>query len=149
MMDKKTDYDLGTERSGFKVLQGPEGTSFNLETGELDISNAVAVADEVVRNNPAVITKEQERDDKIKKLEETVSTLEDTLTSLVTRLSDVEIDCSVIVLTANTLQSEINMKVDKDKVINSINISEEDVRIKGSKIHVDKNTLIEHGTFKN
>lgn len=87
--------------------------------------------------------------EKIKELEGKISTLEQTLSSLVTRVADSEGNISVVAQTVNDLQSRIDTKADKDKVIAAINISEEGIRIKGDKIHVDKNTLIDHGTFNN
>lgn len=71
------------------------------------------------------------------------SKMEEKIKELELKIKGLEVNNSVIAQAVASLQSQIDMKVDKNKVISSINISEENVRIKGSKIHIDGHTLIE------
>lgn len=61
-------------------------------------------------------------EERIKKLEETVSTLEQAISNLTIA---------------------VNNKVDKYNVIAEINTSEEGIRIKGGKIYINNETLVE------
>ncbi|MFS0643813.1 hypothetical protein [Siminovitchia sp. 179-K 8D1 HS] len=48
----------------------------------------------------------------------------------------------------NTLTSEMQSKASKDDIISVINVSEEGVRIKGDKINISSETLIEKDAIK-
>lgn len=83
--------------------------------------------------------------ERIETLERNVSTLTQTVDSLASRIEDVEENVSTVIQTSQGLQSQVsmlqdqvNLKVGKDEVISSINISNEGVRIKGDKIIFDK-----------
>ncbi|MEI3596913.1 MULTISPECIES: hypothetical protein [unclassified Oceanobacillus] len=75
--------------------------------------------------------------------------MEDKIKELELKIKDLEGKISTLTQASGNLQSQINTKVDKNEVISAINISEEGIQIKGNKIHVDRTTLIEHGTFNN
>lgn len=63
-------------------------------------------------------------------------------------IEELEGKISTLEQIVSNLQGQINMKVDRYGIINSINMTEEGIRIKGSKIYMDKETLIEHGVIK-
>lgn len=60
-----------------------------------------------------------------------------------TQLDRLEKKVSELQTIVGQLQSELNNKVDKDKVISSINVSPEKIRITGDKIEINGETLIE------
>jgi len=69
-------------------------------------------------------------EDKAKELEKEIQTLKGTVLVLQSQIS--------------TLSGDVDLKVNKDEVIDAINTSSEGDRIKGNKIHIDKDTLIDN-----
>lgn len=47
------------------------------------------------------------------------------------------------------LQDELRKKVDADGVVSAINISPEGIRLRGNKIEIDRNNLIDYGSNQN
>ncbi|KLV27222.1 hypothetical protein ABW02_06785 [Niallia circulans] len=64
--------------------------------------------------------------------------MEKRMKELEVKLSNLE---SAITTLEQTMSSLINQKVSKNEIVNAINISTEGIRIKGDKIQIDKNTL--------
>lgn len=58
------------------------------------------------------------------------------------KVSDLEKSISALTNTVEALQSRINQKVDKDKIITSVNLSMEDERIQGDRVIIDHEALI-------
>lgn len=64
--------------------------------------------------------------------------MEKRMKELEVKLSNLE---SAITTLEQTISSLINQKVSKNEIVNAINISTEGIRIKGDKIQIDRNTL--------
>jgi len=97
-----------------------------------------------------------------------VSTLTQTADALQTRMTTAEGNISTLTQTANSLTSQIsakadqswvssqisqlsnaiNLRVEKDKIINQINISTEGILIDGKKIHITGQTTIDNAVIK-
>lgn len=59
------------------------------------------------------------------------------------KVKDLEGKIATLEQMVSSLSMAVNNKVDKDNVIAEINISEEGVRIKGEKIHLNNETLVD------
>lgn len=137
MSKEKELFKAGTE-SGFIFNLGSNKTPFNLDTGKMTLEGANVTYHDEEGNE---ITKEQFNELRIKKLEETISNLEVTVSSLTGCVKHLQIENS-------DLSNQIDLKVSADNVISAINTSQESIRIKGNKIHIDGKTLIEDSVLK-
>ncbi|MCM2983849.1 hypothetical protein M3599_23425 [Niallia circulans] len=74
-------------------------------------------------------------------LEKRIKELEKIILTTENKVADLEVKISALVQTISSLQVQ---KVNKDEIVDALNKSSSDIRIKGNKIHIDRNTLIEH-----
>ncbi|MEK3909632.1 hypothetical protein [Oceanobacillus sp. FSL W7-1309] len=103
-----------------KIESKESGFIMDLGIGNVEMKNMDWSKGTYCDEDGNVMTKEEFDEFRIKKLEAKVTALEQAISSFLRQL---------------------NLKVDKDEIINAINLSTEDKNIEGNKISIDHRTL--------